>query len=86
VSSLIRYYMPQIALVVTLYWHATTIIKWAEMTLAESFLLGMMVAWTPSLIFLGWCLLARNVPDGGSVCQQMNERRGKARPAPPHHG
>jgi hypothetical protein len=22
-----------------------------------------MVAWTPSLVFLGWCLLARNVPE-----------------------
>ncbi len=33
------------------------------MTLAQSFLLGMMVAWTPSLVFLGWCLLARNVPE-----------------------
>ena len=26
------------------------------MTLVQSFLLGMMVAWTPSLVFLGWCL------------------------------
>ena len=55
--------LPQIALVVTLCWRATTIIKGAEMTLAQSFLLGMMVAWTPSLVFLGWCLLARNVPE-----------------------
>jgi hypothetical protein len=55
--------LPQIALVVTLGWRATTIIKGAEMTLAQSFLLGMMVAWTPSLVFLGWCLLARNVPE-----------------------
>jgi hypothetical protein len=26
------------------------------MALLQSFLLGMMVAWTPSLVFLGWCL------------------------------
>ena len=27
-----------------------------RMALLQSFLLGIMVAWTPSLVFLGWCL------------------------------
>ena len=38
------------------------------MTLAQSFLLGMMVAWTPSLIFLGWCLRTRNLPKDSEAC------------------
>jgi hypothetical protein len=28
------------------------------MTLLQSFMLGVMVAWTPSLVLLGWCLQA----------------------------
>jgi hypothetical protein len=31
------------------------------MTTLQAFLLGMMVAWTPSLILLGWFLLRRAI-------------------------
>jgi hypothetical protein len=31
------------------------------MTTLQSFLLGMMVAWTPSLVLLGWFLLWRTI-------------------------
>jgi hypothetical protein len=31
------------------------------MTLAQSFLLGVMVAWTPSLVFLAYRLRPRNI-------------------------
>jgi hypothetical protein len=27
------------------------------MTIPEAFLLGMMVAWTPSMVIFAWCLL-----------------------------
>jgi hypothetical protein len=33
------------------------------MTPLQAFLLGMMVAWTPSLLVLGWFLLRRQTPE-----------------------
>jgi hypothetical protein len=47
-----------------LYCHAT--FMEGTMTTLEAFLLGMMVAWTPSLILLGWFLLLEDRQNGAT--------------------
>ena len=50
------------------------------MSTAQWFLLGMMAGWTPSLLFLGWCLRVRNILEGesnGSICYGVNEPPGQ---------
>jgi hypothetical protein len=47
-----------------LYCHAT--FMEGTMTTLEAFLLGMMVAWTPSLVLLGWFLLLEDRQNGAT--------------------
>jgi hypothetical protein len=44
------------------------------MTTLQAFLLGMVVAWTPSLLLLGWFLLWRAISGPGSLLEERPVR------------
>jgi hypothetical protein len=42
------------------------------MTTLQAFLLGMMVAWTPSLVIFGWCLFRTPFEDDTKRISRIN--------------